>query len=429
MAFLLFSHQDDFQARFEALLDRKQETSAEIQAIVSDILKEVREKGDEALLAYTERFDHVDLKDKGLAIGKDTCQEAYANLDEATRKALQTAYDRIVYYHERQRPQDISFDDPMGVRLGWRWRPMDAAGLYVPGGTASYPSSVLMNAIPARIAGIKRLVMVVPTPHGQINPLVLAAAHLVGVDEIYAIGGAQAIGALAYGTQTIRPVDIIVGPGNAYVAAAKRQVFGQVGIDMVAGPSEVLIIADETANPDWLAADLLAQAEHDQAAQSILITTSKIIADLTARAVTAQLETLPRKDIAQASWQSNGAIIVVEELDQACELADRIAAEHLELCVRHPDILAEKITHAGALFLGHYTPEAVGDYVGGTNHVLPTARSARFASGLSVFDFLKRTSILQCYKSQLDKIGPAAITLAEAESLQGHARSIAMRLD
>jgi histidinol dehydrogenase len=428
MSYILSSSADDFQTAFARLLDRKQETSANIHAVVHDILETVKDKGDEALYDYTERFDQINLRDQGFGVHKDILHEAYSGLDENTKGALQLAYDRIAFFHEMQKPQDQDYEDHLGVRLGWRWRPMDAAGLYVPGGTASYPSSVLMNAIPAKIAGVERLVMVVPKPKGQLNPLVLAAAHLTGIDEVYTLGGAQAIAALAYGTKSIAPVNVIVGPGNAYVAAAKRQVFGQVGIDMIAGPSEVLIIADDTANPDWLAADLLAQAEHDEAAQSLLITPSQTIAKLTLQAVDSQLKTLPREEIARKSWAQNGAIIVVEDLDEASQLADKIAAEHLELCVRYPDQLANKIKHAGAIFLGHYTPEAVGDYVGGTNHVLPTARSARFASGLSVFDFLKRTSLLQCYKSQLDKIGPAAVTLAEAESLDAHARSIAMRL-
>jgi histidinol dehydrogenase len=363
-----------------------------------------------------------------MRISDSDIQHAVDTCDSQTRHALEFALERIQLYHAAQKPQDFLTTDAQGVTLGWRWGAVDAVGLYVPGGTASYPSSVLMNAVPAKVAGVKRIVMVVPSPHGVLNPVVLVAAHLAGVDEIYRIGGAQAIAALAYGTETIAPVDKIVGPGNAYVAAAKRRVFGQVGIDMIAGPSEVLILADETANPDWIAADLLAQAEHDVSAQALLITSSVHIADAVAVSVERQLESLPRADIARVSWCDHGAIIVVDSLESALPLANRIAAEHLEIHAKNAQNLADSVRHAGAIFIGEYTPEAIGDYVGGSNHVLPTARSARFSSPLGVLDFMKRTSLLQCDVSSLHILGSKAMTLAREESLEGHARSVELRL-
>jgi histidinol dehydrogenase len=349
--------------------------------------------------------------------------------DATTLDALKFARDRIETFHRRQLPKDERFTDPLGVELGWRWSAVEAVGLYVPGGTAAYPSSVLMNAVPAKVAGVSRVVMVVPAPDGKLNPLVLAAAQLSGISEIYRVGGAQAVAALAYGTTTIAPVAKIVGPGNAYVAAAKRLVFGKVGIDMIAGPSEVLVIADDTGNADWIAADLLAQAEHDTSAQSILITDSKGLADDVERAVAAQLALLPRAEIARASWNDFGAIILVESIGDAIGIANAIAAEHLEIMTAEPESVAAQIRNAGAIFLGAYTPEAIGDYVGGSNHVLPTARSARFSSGLSVLDFMKRTSLLKCGPEQLRALGPAAMTLGEAEGLQAHSRSVGFRLN
>ncbi len=418
----------DFETRFKALLDAKRENAADVNEAVAAILADVRARGDEAVLDYTRRFDRLDITAKHMRITAEEVDDAIRQCPKETLDALGVAAERITCYHERQKPAASFWTDADGVRLGWRWSAVEAAGLYVPGGTASYPSSVLMNAIPAKAAGVERLVMVVPTPDGKLNPLVLAAAHLAGVDEIYRIGGAQAVAALAFGTETIRPVDKIVGPGNAYVAAAKRQVFGTVGIDMIAGPSEILIIADGKNTPAWLAADLLSQAEHDTAAQSILITDSPILADAVADAVEEHLKTLPRAAIARKSWQDHGAIIVVPTLDDAVPLANRIAAEHLELAVDEPDTLSQRIRHAGAIFLGRHTPEAIGDYVGGSNHVLPTARSARFSSGLGVFDFLKRTSLLGCSPAALEKLAPSAIALARSEGLDAHALSVDIRL-
>lgn len=421
---------EGFEAAFEALLDAKRENDVDVNATVAAILADVKARGDEAVVDYTRKFDRLpSLSAATLRIDAEEIAAAAAACASETLAALQQAAERIHAFHQRQMPESYQFTDAAGVRLGYRWTPMSAAGLYVPGGTASYPSSVLMNAIPAKVAGVERLVMVVPTPDGKLNPLVLAAARIAGVDEIYRIGGAQAVGALAYGTRTIRPVDKIVGPGNAFVAAAKRQVFGTVGIDMIAGPSEILVIADDANDPSWLAADLLSQAEHDTAAQSILITDSADFAKKVIAAVESHLTTLPREKIARESWDSHGAVIVVPSLDQAVPLADRIAAEHLELAVADPDALAARIRHAGAMFLGRYTPEAVGDYVGGPNHVLPTARSARFSSGLGVLDFLKRTTLLGCDADSLRAIGPAAVTLAEAEGLGAHALSVAIRLN
>ncbi len=420
--------ESDFQERFNKLLTAKRESAADVNTAVASIIEDVKSNGDSALYELTQRFDHIDLRANGLAIKPDEVKAAISDVPSETMAALKLAAERITAHHEKQRPENQRYTDDLGVELGYRWSPVTAAGLYVPGGTASYPSSVLMNALPARVAGVKRLVMVVPTPGGNINPLVLAAAQLAGVDEIYRIGGAQAIAALTYGTETITPVDKIVGPGNAYVAAAKRQVFGTVGIDMIAGPSEVLIIADSNNNPNWIAADLLAQAEHDVAAQSILITDDKTLADRVEQAVASQLETLEREEIAARSWQDFGAIIEVDDLGKAAELTNQLAPEHLELAVAEPEAMFEKIDHAGAVFIGHHTPEAIGDYVGGSNHVLPTARSARFSSGLSVLDFMKKTTILKCSEQGLKTLGPAAIALAKAEGLDAHANSVSIRL-
>ncbi|MDB5627793.1 MAG: histidinol dehydrogenase [Tardiphaga sp.] len=419
----------DFAAGFAALLATKREVAADIEAATRRIVDDVEARGDAALLEATARFDRLDLTADKLRVTPDEIDMAVRACDSATIDALKFARDRIEVFHQRQLPKDERFTDALGVELGWRWSAIEAVGLYVPGGTAAYPSSVLMNAVPARVAGVPRVVMVVPSPDGKLNPLVLAAAQLGGVCEIYRVGGAQAVAALAHGTKTIAPVAKIVGPGNAYVAAAKRQVFGKVGIDMIAGPSEVLVIADRTGNPDWIAADLLAQAEHDANAQAILITDSADLAEQVARAVETQLATLPRAAIARASWQRYGAIIRVTTIDDSVALADAIAAEHLEIITADCDALAAKIRNAGAIFLGGHTPEAIGDYVGGSNHVLPTARSARFSSGLGVLDFMKRTSILKCGPDQLRALGPAAMALGKAEGLDAHARSVAIRLN
>jgi histidinol dehydrogenase len=419
----------DFETRFAALLAQKREVSEEVTAAAAAIIAEVRRDGDAALVRLSARFDAVDLASLGLAVPVAERKAALASCRPEALTALRLAKERIEAYHQRQRPADHRFSDALGVELGWRWTAVQSAGLYVPGGSASYPSSVLMNAVPAKVAGVPRIVMVVPAPRGEINPLVLAAADIAGVDEIFRVGGAQAIAALAYGTATIRPVVKIVGPGNAYVAAAKREVFGQVGIDMIAGPSEVVILADETANADWIASDLLAQAEHDTAAQSILITSSPELGRRVADAVEGQLATLPRRDIAAASWRDFGAVITVPSLMGAIPLVDRLAPEHLEIMAVDESGLADAVTNAGAIFLGGHTPEAIGDYVGGSNHVLPTARSARHASGLGVYDFMKRTSILRCGPDQLRALGPAAIELGNAEGLHAHARSVALRLN
>src|SRR6201747_2032681 len=419
----------DFAGRFNAFLAMKREVSADIEAATRAIVDDVAARGDAALLEATRKFDRLDIDASGLRVTSAEIDAAVKACDAATLDALKFARDRIELFHRRQLPKDERFTDALGVELGWRWSAIEAVGLYVPGGTAAYPSSVLMNAVPARVAGVARVVMVVPSPDGKLNPLVLAAAHLGGVSEIYRVGGAQAVAALAYGTATIAPVAKIVGPGKAYVAAAKRLVFGKVGIDMIAGPSEVLVIADHSANADWIAADLLAQAEHDANAQSILITDSEVLADDVARAVEAQLTTLPRADIARASWKDFGAIILVDNFDTAVSLANAIAAEHLEIMTADPETLSSRIRNAGAIFLGPHTPEAIGDYVGGSNHVLPTARSARFSSGLGVLDFMKRTSILKCGPDQLRALGPAAMTLGQAEGLDAHARSVGLRLN
>ena len=419
----------DFSRAFDRLLAAKREVSEDVDHAVRTIIDDVVARGDAALIDYTARFDGLELSPRRLAVSAQEVDAALAECDRAALDALSLAKERIEAFHTAQRPSDWISTDSAGVTLGWRWTSLESVGLYVPGGTASYPSSVLMNAIPAKVAGVERVVMVVPTPRGEINPLVLAAARLAGVDEIYRVGGAQAVAALAYGTETIAPVAKIVGPGNAYVAAAKRRVFGQVGIDMIAGPSEVLVLADGDANPDWIAADLLAQAEHDTAAQSILITSSAALADAVEAAVTRPLESLPRATIARASWAEFGAIILVERLEDAVPLVDRIAPEHLEIETADAEALAARIRNAGAIFLGSHTPEAIGDYVGGPNHVLPTARSARFSSGLGVLDFMKRTSILKCAPEALRALGPAAIALGRSEGLEGHARSVAIRLN
>lgn len=429
MAVRLKSRDPGFAKDFAALLESKRETAADVENDVADILSQVRAEGDRALIALTRRFDGVEMSQERLAITADDMAAAEAACPAASLEALDAAARRIEAYHARQIPGDADFTDAEGVRLGWRWRPVQAAGVYVPGGRASYPSSVLMNVIPARIAGVARIVMTVPAPGGEINPLVLAAARRAGVSEAYRVGGAQAVAALAYGTETIAAVDKIVGPGNAWVAAAKRQVFGTVGIDMVAGPSEILVVADAANDPDWIAIDLLSQAEHDTAAQSILIADDEGFASEVEAAMEARLKTLPRAAIAGQSWAANGAVIVIEDLSEAPALVDAIAPEHLELAVAEPVPLAEAVTNAGAIFLGRFTPEAVGDYVAGANHVLPTSRTARFSSGLSVFDFVKRTSIVCCDADALGTIGPAAVTLAEAEGLDAHALSIAIRLN
>ncbi|NRB20301.1 MAG: histidinol dehydrogenase [Rhodobacteraceae bacterium] len=420
---------DDFEMGFAALLGAKREDSPDVDAVVADIIADVRARGDAAVLELTAKFDRLELTADQLAFSKDEIDAAIAQVGEADRAALELAAERIWSYHKRQMPSDESWTDSAGATLGWRWTAVSAAGLYVPGGLATYPSSVLMNAIPAKVAGVQRLAITVPTPNGKINPLVLLAARIAGVDEIYRIGGAQAIAALAYGTKSIVPVDKITGPGNAFVAAAKRRVFGKVGIDMIAGPSEILVIADKDNNPDWIALDLLSQAEHDETAQSILITDDAEFGRAVAAAVEKQLETLERRAIAGPSWRDYGAVITVTDMDQAAALSNRLAPEHLELCVADPEALSLKTIHAGAIFLGQYTPEAIGDYVGGPNHVLPTARSARFSSGLSVLDFLKRTTLSHMTPAALRAIGPAAETLAISESLQAHGLSVRARLD
>jgi histidinol dehydrogenase len=425
----LDSRSADFAERFAGFLAVKREAAADIEAATRAIVDDVADRGDAALLEATRKFDRLDLKAADLRVTAAEIDAAVKACDAATLDALKFARDRIEVFHVRQLPRDERFTDALGVELGWRWSAIESVGLYVPGGTAAYPSSVLMNAVPARVAGVARVVMVVPSPDGKLNPLVLAAAQLGGVSEIYRVGGAQAVAALAWGTATIAPVAKIVGPGNAYVAAAKRLVFGKVGIDMIAGPSEVLVIADGTGNAGWIAADLLAQAEHDVNAQSILISDNAALADAVERAVEAQLATLPRANIARASWDAFGAVITVKQLGEAVELANRIAAEHLEIMTADPESFAAQIRNAGAIFLGPHTPEAIGDYVGGSNHVLPTARSARFSSGLGVLDFMKRTSILKCGPDQLRALGPAAMTLGKAEGLDAHARSVGLRLN
>ncbi|MEZ5776084.1 MAG: histidinol dehydrogenase [Hyphomicrobiaceae bacterium] len=419
---------EDFAPRFAAFLAAKREASIEVGEEVARIIADVRRRGDEALIELSRRFDGADLKRLGIRVAPERLIEAERSVAPDLLAALRLAAERIEAHHRRQLPESGTYRDALGVTLGQRWTAVEAAGLYVPGGTASYPSSVLMNAIPAKVAGVPRLAMVVPYKDGALNPLVLAAARVAGVDEVYTIGGAQAVAALAFGTKSVVPVAKIVGPGNAYVAAAKRQVFGTVGIDMIAGPSEVLVIADRDNDPDWIAADLLAQAEHDRAAQSILVTDDAGFAAAVEAAVERQLAGLARGDIATASWQEFGAVILVDDLDEAVPLADRIAAEHLEIATRDPEALAGRIRNAGAIFLGAHTPEVIGDYVAGSNHVLPTARSARFSSGLGVLDFMKRTSLLKLDAASLGALAPAAMALARAEGLDGHRNSVAIRL-
>ena len=428
MPVFLNAQDPDFETQFQKLLSAKREDSPDVDDIVADIIADVRTRGDAAVLDLTAKFDRMDITADQLRFGADEIAAEIAKVSKDDRAALQVAADRIRAYHERQMPSDAYWTDETGAELGWRWTPVSAAGLYVPGGLASYPSSVLMNAIPAKVAGVQRLAITVPTPDGICNPLVLLAAKLAGVDEVYRIGGAQAIAALAYGTNTIAPVDKITGPGNAFVAAAKRRVFGKVGIDMIAGPSEILVIADGDNDPDWIALDLLSQAEHDQSAQSILITDNADLGHQVAQAVEKHLQTLERRDIAGPSWRDFGAVITVPNLQVAAQLSDRIAPEHLELCVADPIEYSKQITHAGAIFLGAWTPEAIGDYVGGPNHVLPTARSARFSSGLSVMDFVKRTTLARMTPDALRAIGSAAETLATSESLQAHGLSVTARL-
>ncbi|MCZ6862557.1 MAG: histidinol dehydrogenase [Alphaproteobacteria bacterium] len=428
MPLRLDSKDSDFAARFAAFADTRRAVASDVDQVVAEIIADVRARGDAALIDYTKRFDRLDLSARTLRIDASEIEAAGAAADPDAVAALRFAAGRIEEYHRHQVPQDYSYSDAEGITLGARWTAIAAAGLYVPGGTAAYPSSVLMNAIPARLAGVERMVMAVPTPDGQPNPLVLAAAQIAGVSEIYRIGGAQAIAALAYGTESIARVDLIVGPGNDYVAAAKRRVFGTVGIDSIAGPSEILVVADAQNNPAWIAADLLSQAEHDTSSQVVLITDDPDFADAVTAESGDQLSSLPRAKIAAASWLENGAVVTVESLDQAVPLIDRLAPEHLELAIEDPDKLADAVRNAGAIFLGRFAPEAIGDYVAGPNHVLPTERSARFSSGLGVLDFMKRTSMVRCDEAGLAAIGPAAVTLARAEGLDAHAKSISLRL-
>jgi len=428
MPVFLSTLSDGFETEFAALLSAKREDSPDVDHVVAGIIQDVRARGDAAVLELTSKFDRMDLTADSMRFSAEEIEAECAKVSDEERAALELAAERISAYHIRQMPKDDRWVDESGAELGWRWTAVSAAGLYVPGGLASYPSSVLMNAIPAKVAGVERLAITVPTPDGVANPAVLLAAKIAGVDEIYRIGGAQAVAALAYGTETIPAVDKITGPGNAFVAAAKRRVFGKVGIDMIAGPSEILVIADRDNDADWIALDLMSQAEHDESAQSLLITTDEAFGQKVVQAVEARLETLERREIAGASWRDYGAVIVVKDLDEAAALSNRIAPEHLELCVADPDALAEKCTHAGAIFLGQWTPEAIGDYVGGPNHVLPTARSARFSSGLSVMDFIKRTTLAKMSPEALRAIGPAAEVLATSESLEAHGLSVTARL-
>ncbi|OUS08443.1 histidinol dehydrogenase [Rhodobacterales bacterium 52_120_T64] len=429
MPVFLNSKQPDFEARFVDLLGMKRESDSDVDAIVADIIADVAARGDEAVIELTSKFDRLSLTPETLAFSAAEMDAAIAKVPAVEREALELAAERIRTYHERQLPKDERWTDDSGAELGWRWSAVESAGLYVPGGLASYPSSVLMNAIPAKVAGVENLVICAPTPNGNVNPLVLLAARLSGVETVYRIGGAQAIAAMAYGTDTIKQVDKITGPGNAFVAAAKRRVFGRVGIDMIAGPSEILVIADKDNNPDWVAVDLLSQAEHDESAQSILITDDEGFAQAVVAAVERRLETLERRAVAAPSWRDYGVVIVVDSLAKAAELSDRIAPEHLELCVADAEGMSNMVRHAGAIFIGAWTPEAIGDYVGGPNHVLPTARSARFSSGLSVLDFMKRTTIARMTPEALKAIGPAAETLAKSESLEAHGLSVRLRLD
>jgi histidinol dehydrogenase len=429
MPLRLSARDPGFAAAFDRFIGTRRDVAEDVAATVATVIADVRARGDAAVLDYTKRFDRMELAAGAeLRLGAKTIDRARADCSNEQLAALELAAERIRAFHERQKPAGFEFTDADGVKLGARWTPVAAAGIYVPGGTAAYPSSVLMNAVPAAVAGVKRIVMAVPTPEGEINPLVLAAAHLAGVTEIYRMGGAQAVAALAFGTETVAPVDKITGPGNAYVAEAKRQVFGTVGIDMIAGPSEILVVADGDNDPEWIAADLLSQAEHDTSAQSILITDDAGFANSVSAAIDARLRRLPREEIARASWETHGAIIVVAKLADAVALVDRLAPEHLELAVADPEALAERISNAGAIFLGRHTPEAIGDYVAGPNHVLPTSRSARFSSGLGVGDFMKRTTLVTCDAASLSRIGPAAVTLADAEGLHAHALSVSVRL-
>ena len=429
MPMFLNSSDAEFDTQFAKLLTMKREDSPDVDAVVAGIIADVQSRGDAAVIELTSKFDRMDLTPETIAFSRAEMDEAIAKVPAEERAALELAAERIRTYHDRQMPQDEIWDGPHGEMLGWRWTPVEAAGLYVPGGLASYPSSVLMNAIPAQVAGVERLVICAPTPDGVANPLVLFAARLSGVETVYRIGGAQAIAALAYGTETIAAVDKITGPGNAFVAAAKRRVFGRVGIDMIAGPSEILVIADKDNDPDWVAVDLLSQAEHDESAQSLLITDDAAFGAAVAKAVESRLEILERRAIAGPSWRDYGAVIIVKDMDEAVILSDRIAPEHLEIACENPDILASRVRHAGAIFIGAYTPEAIGDYIGGPNHVLPTARSARFSSGLSVMDFVKRTTLARMTPEALKAIGPAAETLAKAEGLEAHGLSVRARLN
>jgi histidinol dehydrogenase len=424
----LSTSEPGFERQFQALVDARREADSDVARDVRTIVASVRDEGDAAVHAFTRKFDHHDLNETGWRIERADWVAAHEALAPDLRDALELAAERIAAYHIKQKPEDRDEIDAVGARLGARWRGVDAAGIYVPGGRAAYPSSVLMNAIPAKVAGVERLVMVTPTPRGEVNPLVLAAAHIAGVDEIWRIGGAQAVAALAYGTGRIAPVDVVCGPGNAWVAEAKRQLYGVVGIDMVAGPSEIVVVADGKNDPQWIAADLLSQAEHDPSSQSILFTDDAALARAVAEAVDLQIGTLATAKVARASWDANGAIIVTADLVEAMPLVNRLAPEHLELACDEADALFDMVKHAGSVFIGRYTPEAVGDYVAGPNHVLPTGRRARFSSGLSVLDFMKRTSFLSLDPASLAAIGPAAVTLAEAEGLPAHARSVSLRL-
>ncbi|WP_022729665.1 histidinol dehydrogenase [Fodinicurvata sediminis] len=428
MPYELDTSRTSFESDFNSFLQARRDSEEAVDETVKDIIARVRREGDTALIQLTEQLDRVTLTASSLRFGTAEIDEAESLCETETLEALAVATERITDYHRRQRPEDLCYEDALGVRLGHRWTAMEAAGIYVPGGTASYPSSVLMNAIPAKVAGVERVAMAVPTPEGRINPLVLVAARMAGVDEIYRMGGAQAVAALAYGTETVAPVDKITGPGNAYVASAKRQVFGQVGIDMIAGPSEILVIADGQNDPAWIAADLLSQAEHDTSAQSILISDDSTFLEAVQQQIDVHLQRLPRSEIASQSWRQHGALIKVEDLEEAPGLVDRVAPEHLELAVADPDGMAKKIRHAGAIFLGRHTPEALGDYLAGPNHVLPTGRSARFSSGLSVLDFMKRSSLIQATEESLRSIAPPAMALAHAEGLDAHALSLAIRL-
>jgi histidinol dehydrogenase len=431
MPLRLDSSAPGFEKEFSAFLGRNRDSDDNVDRVVADIVADVRARGDAALVEYTRKFDRFETNAAGLRVSEAERAAAAAKVPAAQREALVFAAKRIEAFHRALLPRDVDFTDATGTRLGARYRPVDAAGVYVPGGTAAYPSSVLMNIVPAKVAGVQRIVMVVPTPDGVLNPLVMLAAGIAGADEIWRIGGAQAVAALAYGTASIKPVDKITGPGNAYVAAAKRRVFGQVGIDLIAGPSEILVVADASNDPAWIAADLLSQAEHDPSSQSVLIAQDRAFADEVVRAVESEFKTMKRAEIAASSWRDNGAIILVPDLATCAPIVDRIAAEHVELAMEMPaaEALSCEIRHAGAIFLGRHTPEAIGDYVAGTNHVLPTSRAARFSGGLGVADFLKRTSLVSCTPDALAALGPAALALAGAEGLEAHGRSISIRLN